>query len=339
MRCLVLADALRRAGAETTFLARDQPGHVTALAGAAGHAVTLLDPSPDGPDLDLNEDSGRTRDLLAAGERTDWVVVDHYGLDARWESAVREHVRCVLVVDDLADRAHVCDILLDPGDHDGAVRRYQTLVPRDCVVLLGPRYALLREEFLEARRRARPRDGRVRRILVSFGGSDPTNQTAQAIEGLRRVLRSDISIDVVLGSSNPHRSKIAQLCSSLPSARMHVQVESMAALMETADLALGAGGVEAWERCAVGLPSIVTVVAENQRASMQRLARRGALWLAGSHPAVATEHYVQLLESALRDPAALQELSRTASGTMDGCERGVAECVALMQRKAGGDRS
>lgn len=334
MRCLVLADTLRRRGDETIFLSKDLPGNLIELVRASGHETKSLSASAPNGEFDSDEDARQSLVAVAGGRQLDWTVVDHYRIDERWEGAIRKCSRRVLVVDDLADRRHACDVLLDPGYYEGDNRRYDGLVPPGCVLLQGPRFTLLRPEILEARRRARPRDGTVRRILLFFGGSDPTNQTSLALAGLRRVTPSRISVDVVIGSSNPYAGEISRLCQLVKGAQLHVQTENMALLMEAADLSFGAGGVAAWERCAVRLPSIVTVVAPNQSESMRKLAARGAICLAGFHPDVTADIYAALLESALRNPEELQQLAERASEVMHGCEQAVEQCVTAMQRKS-----
>jgi UDP-2,4-diacetamido-2,4,6-trideoxy-beta-L-altropyranose hydrolase len=333
MRCLVLADALKRDGAHTLFVTRDLPGEVSAHAAAAGHDVVVMPSwvqSPAGAD----EDARQTMAVLDERGAWDWIVVDHYGLGEAWERAMRARASHILAIDDLADRRHDCDVLLDAGGYAAPARRYAGLVPDGCVTLLGPRYALLRPELLEVRQRARQRAGRVERLLVSFGGTDPTAQTASALAGVRLAAALPRSIDVVVGSSNPNAADIDALCRKLPGARLHVQPAGLAALMEAADLCLGAGGLAAWERCAIGLPSIVTPVAANQLAAMQYLAGRNCIWLTGTDARAAPQVYAGLLERAAREPDTLRRLSANARAMMDGCERGPAECIGLMQRGA-----
>jgi UDP-2,4-diacetamido-2,4,6-trideoxy-beta-L-altropyranose hydrolase len=337
MRCLVLAEALRRAGDETIFVSRNLPGNLIGLVRASGHTIELINTSPSNDEFEIDEDARQTLVTLARSRDLDWMVVDHYQIDERWENRIRDRARCVLAIDDLADRKHACDVLLDSGYYEHPDVRYEGLVPPGCVLLQGPRYALLRPEFLEARRRARPRDGSVRRILVFFGGSDPTNETSLALEGLRRVSPGGIVVDVVIGSSNPHVREVSRQYGSVPSAQLHVQTDAMASLMEAADLSLGAGGVAAWERCAVGLPSIVTVTAANQLESMHQLAARESILLAGARSEVTADTYAALVESALRNPSVLRLLSKRASDVMNGCERGVEQCAAIMRRKVNGD--
>jgi UDP-2,4-diacetamido-2,4,6-trideoxy-beta-L-altropyranose hydrolase len=324
MRCLVLANALKRSGAQALFVARDLPGHIGAQAVAAGHELALLPAA--------GEDAGQTLAALRARGAWDWLVVDHYGLDEAWEHQLRRVARRVFVVDDLADRRHDCDLLLDAGTYASPGQRYAGLVPDGSVTLLGPKYALLRPEFVEARFRARPRDGRVARLLVSFGGTDPTRQTASALEGIRLAEPRPAAIDVVVGSSNPDAAGIARLCAQLPGAKLHVQPSNMGELMEAADLCIGAGGLAAWERCAIGLPSVVTMVAGNQRAALQYLAERGCVWLAGNLAALPPDAYADALGRATRDPDAVRQMGANARALMDGCERGVAECVEHMRR-------
>jgi len=323
MRSLVLANALKREGARTLFVTRDLPGQIGAQAAAAGHEVALIA---------SQDDAGQTRAVLRERGEWDWLVVDHYGLGEDWERAVRGSAKRIFVIDDLADRSHDCDLLLDAGPYAASANRYAGLVPSGCRMLLGPKYVLLRPEFLEIRRRARPRDGSIGRLLVSYGGTDPTRQTASALEGIRRLASPPPAIDVVVGSSNPDVNGIRQRCQTLPGATLHAQPANLATLMEAADLCLGAGGLTAWERCAIGLPSIVTVVAENQRPAMQYLAEQDCVWLAGEEGGLRPEAYAAALRRALDDPSAVRRLSANARALMDGCEQGLAECIELMHR-------
>jgi len=169
-------------------------------------------------------------------------------------------------IDDIADRVHDCDLLLDQNFYENLESRYDGLVPAWCKKLLGPKYALLRPEFREARKNLRKRDGHVKRIMVFFGGSDPTNETAKALEAIRMLNRPDIAVDVVVGSANPNKDKINKLCASITNVNYHCQVSNMAKLMADADLFIGGGGSTVWERCCLGLPSLIISTARNQNA-------------------------------------------------------------------------
>ncbi|MBW2737276.1 MAG: UDP-2,4-diacetamido-2,4,6-trideoxy-beta-L-altropyranose hydrolase [Deltaproteobacteria bacterium] len=170
------------------------------------------------------------------------------------------------VIDDLADRPHDCDLLLDQNFYENLESRYDGLAPSGCKKLLGPKYALLRPEFREERKNLRKRDGYVKRIMIFFGGSDPTNETTKALEAVRMLNRPDIAVDVVVGSANPNKDKINKLCASMANVAYHCQVENMAQLMTAADLFIGGGGSTTWERCCLELPGLIMATAMNQEA-------------------------------------------------------------------------
>ncbi len=291
MRCLTLADALRERGTEVHFVCRKLPGHLGEVLANKHYPVYWLPP----PDADATTipahtahsswlgvpwemDAEQIQNWLATLPEVDWLIVDHYALDQAWESQLRPKVQRIMVIDDLADRPHECDLLLDQNLYEDMEQRYTGLVPQACRLLLGPRYALLRPEFLEARKNLRQRDGTVRRILVFFGGADPSNETAKALRAIQLLDRPDIAVDVVVGSANPHRSAIEALCAELPNTRFYCQVSNMAELMAKADLAIGAGGSVTWERFCLALPSLVISIAKNQLELIETLAKMGQVF-------------------------------------------------------------
>lgn len=349
MRCLSLADELRARGAETYFVGRALPGNLGALIRERGHHAALLPPpAPLAPPAASVEEEGdaapahaewlavpwsqdaaeTARALQAAGD-FDWLVVDHYAVDARWENSLRRTGRSTLVIDDLADRPHDCDLLLDVNlqEPEG---RYAGLVPAWCQQLLGPQYALLRPQFVAARPGPARRDGRVARLLVFFGGSDHDNLTGLALTTLAELGRDDLAVDVVLGASNPRRRELEALCSALAGVTCHFSVADMAALMAAADLAIGAAGVTTWERACLGLPALVVTIAANQRPTAACAARRGILtWLGDAREVTATT-LAAALRAALAAPATLMAQSRRGMDLVDG--GGAARVAAAMSR-------
>src|SRR5687768_10432457 len=250
MRCLALADGLKAVRAQSRFISRHMPGHLRDILHAGGHAFELLAGGDDGAIDDLahsawlgtsqRADARLTLQALS-GKRCDWLVVDHYALDARWESAVRQAAQAILVIDDLADRVHDCELLLDQGACADAGLRYEGKLPSHCRLLLGARHALLREEFRQMRARAKPRDGNVKRILVFLGGADAAGYTMNAIDALDGLHIEGLQVDVVIGAQNPRRGDIESRC-KVRGFACHVQTDRMAELVERADLAIGAGG-------------------------------------------------------------------------------------------------
>jgi UDP-2,4-diacetamido-2,4,6-trideoxy-beta-L-altropyranose hydrolase len=331
MRCLTLADALAKRGAPARFICRQVPAALRELAARRGHEVVLLPTGSSKASGDLPhsawlgcsqpDDVRDTLDALGSG-KLDWLVVDHYALDSRWETKLRKAARRILAIDDLADRKHDCDLLLDQNLYAAAHARYTGKLPPHCCSLIGPRYALLREEFARLHDEAVPRSGRVRRLLISFGGVDADNLTAMAIEAVAAV--GGQQADVVIGAQHPRRAAIEARCRDL-GFTCHVQTERMAEVMAAADLAIGSGSSSTWERCAVGLPTVTFAVAENQRRLVEDAAREGLVYAPGTADSDALTAHLH----ALFDNAGLrQALSHNGLQMVDG--RGVKRVLRAM---------
>ena len=339
MRCLTLAAALRHAHAQVTFVCRAQGGNLIAVIRAQGFAVQVLpEATPDfhpaaspahAAWLTTNPDRDAAETIAAlANSRPDWLIVDHYAIDAHWERQLAPHVSRIMVLDDLADRDHCCALLLDQNMLPGSPG-YQGLVPATCQLLLGPHYALLRPEFAEARAKLRPRDGHVRRLLLFFGGIDAANATEKALDALDYVLPAwpELEVDVVIGAAHPQRLRLEQRIAALPRVHVHVQIQTMAALMARADLSLGAGGATTWERCCLGLPTMLITVAANQRDVAAALAEQGYALLLGDAAQVSAQQLAQAL-AVMHFPALLRFLGRQSQQLVDG--QGVARVAAIL---------
>ncbi|MFD2190060.1 UDP-2,4-diacetamido-2,4,6-trideoxy-beta-L-altropyranose hydrolase [Pistricoccus aurantiacus] len=293
MRCLTLADALREQGAECHFLCRAHPGHLIEairLQKFETHVLpmaSLTAPKPESPSslahadwlgASWQEDARWSRELIE-GLRPDWLVVDHYALDRCWEEAVLPPGCRLLVIDDLADREHRCDLLLDQNLGRQA-DDYAGRVPAHCTRLIGPRYALLRPEFARLResslaRRAMPR---LKQLLISMGGIDKDNATGAVLDALGDCpLPKDCRISVVMGGNAPWLAQVKDQAATMPwPTEVAVNVTDMAERMVQADLAIGAAGSTSWERCCLGLPTLMVVLAENQRIIAEALDSAGA---------------------------------------------------------------
>lgn len=342
MRCLTLARALADQGADVHFISKDHAGNLNAYVRAAGFpvleihaeggaaAVSPADPPHAGwLGGTWEADAGQTASHVAA-LGIDLLVVDHYALDARWEAGVGIVPERIVVVDDLADRAHSCAMIVDanlgrrPTDY-AAVARPGT------VVLAGAEYALLRAEFAAARESSlvRREDSSLRRILVAMGGVDAFNATTRVLDALdASTLPDTCSVTIVLGSRAPWLDAVRKAAAGMRgSAEVLVDVTDMAELMASSDLAIGGAGVTAWERCCLGLPTLIVTIAENQVAGAKALADAGAAGLVGGVEDVVSR-LGALVEDAAR-PGALAAMSRAASAVTDG--KGVDRVVAHIQ--------
>jgi len=355
MRCLTLAQALRAQGASCRFVSRADAGHLLEAVGAQGFEALALPAST--PGLDPDDPAADARQTLAAldGSVADWLVMDHYALDARWGRAMRPAAHRLMVIDDLANRGQDADLLLDQnlGRQD---RDYADHLPAAARVLTGPAYALLRPGFAArrgpslAQRAQRP----LRQLLLSLGGVDAGNATGQVLQALRDcALPVGTRISVVMGPSAPWLDAVRRQAARMPwPTEVLLNPPDMARLMADSDLAIGGCGSTAWERCCLGLPSLVLVLADNQRAGALALARQGSVRLlpeiADAAPAEGPEHgtssadmlapgsrqrvdlalALQQALAALAEPPVLHAMQQAAAKVTDG--GGAARVVAAM---------
>jgi len=340
MRCLTLADELRQRGAEVTFVCREYPGTMIGLIETKGYPVVRLAQAEAeyavAPDdlthaawlgVPWQQDASDTITAVRDA-RPQWLIIDHYAIDHRWEELLRPHVGKIMVIDDLADRAHDCELLLDQNLYPEMELRYDNLVPAGCQKLLGPRYALLRPEFAAARKTLRQRSGEIKRVLIFFGGVDPTNETTKAVEAVAAINFRQFEVDVVVGGGNPHQTQIQNFCTAQDGFHYHCQVNNMAELMAAADLAIGAGGTATWERCALGLPSLVVVLAENQVDLAATASRYGLFFSLGGAATVTIETIQEALRVFTRAPENLLAYTKQGMEFVDA--RGVQRLAGLL---------
>lgn len=331
MRCLTLADKLRWQGAKIVFVCRELPGNMCQYIEDKGYKVYKLPYSGVVSQNELDKravwsgetwqrDAAQTAEILKSGdfENVKWLIVDHYGLDIQWEVLMRPLVGKIMVIDDLADRKHDCDVLLDQNYYTNMLTRYNGLISKTCKTLLGPQFVLLRPEFLEARKAAKVREGIVKRILIFIGGSDPTNETTKALQAIKILNRNDIHTDVVVGKSNPHCEQIEKLCNKMCNVTFHCQINNMAELMVNADLAIGGGGGTTWERLCLGLPSLVLRIADNQERVTKDAENEGVLVDIGNAASINSDSLAFYLQQIILDQQRLKRMSHRAINFIDG---------------------
>lgn len=304
MRCLALAEALRQQGHHCHFICRAHLGHLGTWIREQGFSLALLpaleSPSSMTSQTEENahahwlgthwqvdaEDTGTALQQLLNGQPADWFILDHYALDYRWQQQCQPLYHQLMVIDDLADRQHLCQLLLDQTYGRNA-DDYQPYVPDDCVLLIGAEYALLRPEFAQWReyslqrrqlqyQQAQP----IQHLLINLGGVDKDNVTGQVLNALEHsTLNQACQITVVMGKTAPH---VAQVKALAKQSRYAIEVlcgvNHMAELMANADFAIGAAGSTAWERCTLGLPTLMIILAENQTLIAAQLDAAQAAW-------------------------------------------------------------
>ena len=365
MRCLSLARALKLRDADTVFLCRRQPGDLIALVEQEfpvlilpGFAEESSESGHDGKPLSGRElyaswlgcteeqDAIESLAVLAGYQHQPlaWVVLDHYALGNPWQRRMQEGLRqaddsapAILVLDDLADRAHQASVLMDANRLDPeAPDPYQNLVPEACTTLLGPAYALL-DPLYPRLQPLLPTRSKLARVLVFFGGMDAANHVALGLEALSHPRLQHLAVDLVVGAAAPHRNELARRVSQRPNTSLHVGLPSLIGLIGRADLALGGAGTSSWERACLGLPCLVVPVAENQRQGAQALQSAGVarcldLQTALDPGATLQEAFLELLDA----PDALLAMSEACLQLGDG--RGLFRVVAALLGPAPGLR-
>ena len=355
MRCLTLADALKARGAHCHFISRAHPGHLFEAIQQRGYEVnSLVAPviraqaatkiiAIDAPNLQQKpahadwlgttwQTDAQESAIVLADLQPDWLVVDHYALDQRWETALRPHYQKLMVIDDLADRPHCCDLLLDQN-LGRQPEHYAQWVPAHCKVLAGPHYALLRPEFAALRpyslqrRQSQPA---VRQLLITMGGVDQPNATGQVLQALKScALPANCRITVVMGLTAPCLQNVRELAAQLPWAtEVAVNINDMAQRMADSDLAIGAAGSTSWERCCLGLPALMVVLADNQKDAAVHLEHSGAAYCLTLDTQL-HQQVQDLIECFLNQQQRLSQMAIHASWITDGA--GVERVVIAMQ--------
>lgn len=331
MRCLTLALGLLEKGASVSFLCREHDGNLIDLIRSYGfvvHALPLLpqghytEKSPFDPVhaawLGCNWQVDVEHCHAVLSDPVDWMIIDHYALDYRWENAMRDKCRQIMCIDDLADRVHECELLLDQNlgrtEDD-----YVELVASGTKLLLGPKYALLRQEFAdwrEASLKARMQP-QLRHLLVTMGGVDNDNVTEVILNTIDQAKPIDLErITVILGPHAPWLDNVSKLASEMStSVTLLSNINNMAELMAQCDLAIGAGGTTTWERCSLGIPTVLISLAENQNYISKEVGKAGAAILCDVQD---VEHELGNILRAISEPDCLQRLSWNASQITDG---------------------
>jgi UDP-2,4-diacetamido-2,4,6-trideoxy-beta-L-altropyranose hydrolase len=313
-RCMTLADELIARGWHCMFLSA--PGSEDIVPALKDSKYNLARTQID--DLD-----------------TDILIVDHYELNNEFESFARAWAKKIVVIDDLADRAHDCDVLFDTTYGRNAAD-YKFLSPAACKIFTGPDYALLRPQFAAARAgslKRRIEAIETPRILVSMGSTNIGHVTEFVLNDLKNFNARPLIIDVVLGGGAPGALDVKNIIAAINGAKFHTvhyheSVRDMAALMAAADVAIGAGGTTSWERCCLGLPAITIEIADNQAMIAKNLNDSGAIVNLGKLQNLKPFDVARALETLMAAPESLREISERAALICDG--RGVNRIIPLL---------
>jgi UDP-2,4-diacetamido-2,4,6-trideoxy-beta-L-altropyranose hydrolase len=336
IRCLTLAKVLRQRGVQCSFVCRDHAGNIAGKVSDSGFKVFLLAWPKEALTLTGSEstidgwlgcswqtDADETRGILRSIQ-PEWLIVDHYSIDSNWEQALAGNYKHLMVIDDLADRDHACDILLDQNLFLDMNHRYERHVSLGCLQLLGPKYALLQPEYRQLRERVKVRNSPSKNLLIFFGGSDRSNLTELVFLAANSFGNEFSSINIVMPSASPFYHQVKKLIKPLKKANLHCDLPSLAPLMLEADIGIGAGGATNWERFCLGLPSLVITLAKNQKLVNNDLSKLRLIELIGDAETIKIEQ----VRAAIRSVLSRRDLADWSKRCMRACSGDGAILVA-----------
>lgn len=335
MRCLTLANTIREVidNSNIVFISRGHPGNINDLILKNDYSLielpftkANLNLSDAKVESDIYEDWLGTTSVQDAKETVesvkdiviDWLIIDSYGIDIVWEKYVSHFAKRLMVIDDLANRNHFCDLLLDQNYAPNYLSRYEGLLASNCRPLLGPDYALLKKEFVKSKRR-KENGNTTPKLFLFLSGSEETNFICyQVVEALFVAFKDKIEIDVVIGKGDSYRLDIEKLVAKFKKGALYSNLPHLGNLMSQADIAIGSGGIATWERMFMGLPSIVISLADNQLAACHQLNEDGYIYYIGHRIFFNKYKMIQIIERLSDSPAEREIISLKCQNLVDG---------------------
>jgi len=324
MRCLSLARVLKRSDTDIHFICNQQSKEFENLIINEGFKVSFICGDYHGliltnisnSSLEFWEcDSEKSLSIIKKNQPS-WLIVDHYELDARWESIMKPHCDNIMVIDDMANREHNCDVLLDQNLVANMHERYNGLIPNNCIKFFGPKYALLHDQYSKYHSKSNTRTLPIKRIFAYFGAAD-AGCMEKFINAYLMLNRNDIFVDIVIHKNNDFKDDILKKIRDKDYIKAYSEQDTLVNLILKADLAVGSGGVSSLERCCLGLPSLVVSLAENQIESVKELHRRNTIVWVGHKDEVSVNSLYRCIKSALENNE-LEQMSKMCLDIVDG---------------------
>ncbi len=339
MRCLTLSKLIRSSGNDDVyFICRDLGGNIASLVSDNDFNLIMLPAAERNSNLlgytawftvSQEQDSYETIDAIgsiSSERQVDYVIVDSYAINEKWEKKLRPFTKKIFVIDDLANRKHECDFLLDQTYGIENSSKYDGLVPLSCVQFLGTPYSLLKPEYRKLRQEIDLLRQEIKNILVFFGGSDDTGETVKFLEALKQKQYEQYHFIIIIGGGNPQKKKIKAYCDEMDNVEFHCQVDNMEYYISISDIAFASAGVNTWERCVLGLPSVITVTADNQLEVAAKMREKNAAVILGGFDSVNSEDYSRSLSKI--DEIDISTMSKNAAGLME--KNGIDELLKVI---------
>ena len=332
MRCINLASVLKDRVESILFISREHKGNSNKLVRAKGFDLAVLNASENNMEEGLKnkqdnykdwlgvsqiKDADETKDILKE-YKPDWMIVDHYSLDETWEKIISEYVKKMMVIDDLANRKHYCDFLLDHNWFEKIDDRYRNLIPENCSKFLGPEFALLKPKFSLQKKFFNYIDEEIKTIFIFFGSTDPHNLTSMAIISLSELSLKHLYLKVVIGDTNIYKKEIRQLIKLRGNADLHIQVENIEKIMANSQIAIASGGVNTWERICIGLPTLFIDYADNHSIFIDDLSKNNYLKYLGNYKKINSKNLTSSIIDFISDKYLLDKQNKACISLVDG---------------------
>ena len=313
MRCMALADTLQK-NFEINFITRSLEGSLISDIQKKGFGIFRFYSNSE--KINEKNDAQKTISLIKkhSGSKN-ILIVDNYQLSKKWETDVKPFVHKLIVIDDLSNRSHNCDLLIDQNLHTKVNGLYKGLIPSNCIKLIGPKFSMIRKEFRMMRKSVKPRTFPIKKILVSFGGSDIENQTSVALNSIKK-MNGKINVDVVVGKANKCKKTLKIFCNKNKHFTYYEQIDNIADLMLSSDLSIGSSGSTTWERCCLGLPAIVSISSNDQRDIANSLSRKKCIINLGDVKKLKESSYINVITNLKKND--LRNMSKNSMSLVDG---------------------
>jgi len=323
MRCINLANMLRNAGAVIEFITQNLPGNSDEKITENNFRYHVLGSIKNDNHHEVCDEHikwfgvAQKQDMLdtvevVKGSKVDWIIVDHYALDYKWEIGLKNYTEKIMVIDDLVNRRHYCDLLLDQNLHNNANSEYRDLLlSNKTKIFLGPSYSLLSSSFNDSNL-LRKRTGRLNHLLIYLGGGDKAHIFLKTVvESLSLLVESKFSITIIAGDSYDEVQLDVKYL-EIKDIDVLKFTNDMPKMICLSDLAIGACGISQWERCVLGLPSIVAVTADNQIKDAEALDKLGAVINLGNSEYISPADVADAINKLCSDNLLLKKISNNA---------------------------
>ena len=327
VRCINLAKELIKKNISISFLSRAHLGNLNELVKKEGFNLITLKKKDiyDESDEDYSswlgvsqkDDAIESIDAMGNLE-CDLLIIDHYGIDHEWEKTLKNKAKKILVIDDLANRKHECDFLLDHNYRIDSKKRYLNLIQEKTELLVGPEFALLNEAFYQNRKIKKYSEKEYINLFIFLSSNIRQDLIYRFIKILEKKDFNKIKTHIVLGKNASIISNIREIKRENPNINFYEYLPNLAKLMVNSDIAIGAGGVTTLERMCVGLPSIVISIAENQEEICIDLQKLKLIDYLGKAHDVKDEDIRSALLKIISDRKYLREHSLKIQSFVDG---------------------